>query len=64
VKVQLDSKELDEEEEHPLPQHSFVTDVCVSKPTEPYVAQAVAELGLSESYNISQYWIPFDYQEF
>jgi hypothetical protein len=64
VKVKLDSKELDEEEEFPLPLHSFVKDVCISKPTEPYVTQAVAELGLSESYDIAQYWIPFDDQEF
>lgn len=50
VKVQLDSKELEEEEEYPLPLHSFVADVCVSKPTEPYVKAAVEQLGFSESY--------------
>ena len=64
VKVQLDSKELDEEEEFPLPLHSFVADVRVSKPTESYVKTAVEQLGLSESYDIAQYWIPFDDQEF
>jgi hypothetical protein len=64
VKVQLDSKELDEEEEFPLPLHSFVADVRVSKPTKPYVKAAVEQLGLSESYDIAQYWIPFDDQEF
>jgi hypothetical protein len=64
VKVQLDSKELDEEEEFSLPLHSFVADVCVSKPTELYVKEAVSALGLSESYNIFQYWIPFGDEEF
>jgi hypothetical protein len=64
VKVQLDSKELDQEEEHPLPLHSFVADVCVSKPTESYVKTAVEQLGLSECYDIAQYWIPFEDQEF
>jgi hypothetical protein len=64
VKVRLDSKELDEEEEFPLPLHSFVADVRVSKPTESCVKTAVEQLGLSESYDIAQYWIPFDEQEF
>jgi hypothetical protein len=64
LKVQLDSKELDQEEEHPLPLHSFVADVRVSKPTEPYVKEAIEELGLSESYDISSYWIPFADREF
>jgi hypothetical protein len=62
--VKLDSKKLDEEEEYPLPQHSFVADVCVSKPTEFYVKEAVSVLGFFEDYNISNYWIPFGDEEF
>ena len=64
IKVKLDSKELDQEEEYPLPLHSFVADVCVSKPTEPYVKEAVSALGFSDGYDISSYWIPFGTQEF
>ena len=64
IKVKLDSKELDQEEEYPLPLHSFVADVRVSKPTESYVKEAVSALGFSDDYDIAQYWIPFDDQEF
>jgi hypothetical protein len=64
IKVKLDSKELDQEEEFPLPLHSFVADVRVSKPTEPYVKEAVSALGFFEDYNISNYWIPFGDEEF
>jgi hypothetical protein len=64
VKVQLDSKELDEEEEYPLPLHTFVADVRVSKPTELNVKTAVSALGFSDGYDISSYWIPFGDEEF
>jgi hypothetical protein len=64
VMVELASKELDPDEDYPVPLHSFITEVTVTQPSLQAIEKAIASLGYSQQYNIVRHWIPQDEDEF